>query len=61
MTAWVRRHERGLIMAWFVGATLLVGLLSAWILTGAADRTVDAWNARWPPRRIRLRDFEPGH
>jgi len=54
MTAWVRRHERGLIMAWFVGATLLVGLLSAWILTGAADRTVDAWNARWPAKLARL-------
>ena len=48
LLAWIHRHERGLIVTWLVGATLLVGSLAWVVLFGAADRAVDAWNLRWP-------------
>ena len=48
--SFVQRNERRLIVAWLAGCAALLALVAWAIAFGGAERTIEAWDARWVPR-----------
>jgi hypothetical protein len=50
VASFVQRNERRLIVAWLAGCAALLALVAWAIAFGGAERTIEAWDARWVPR-----------